>query len=121
MNRAEEAALAWALIDSAPQLLPKAARTRLWIKVGAGDTDSAIVEMLTLYAEGKEELPPELTQTLDDWMRGYHRTDAEPMLRGGLLDRISVRSPTEVDVPAMVDQMRSAHQSRTVPLQVKKA
>ena len=87
MNRADEAALAWALIDSAPRLMPKAARTRLWMEVGAGDTDSAIVEMLTVYAESDEELPPELARTLDCWVRGYQGADAEQMLRG-LLDRI---------------------------------
>jgi hypothetical protein len=95
MNRAEVAAMAWALTDSATKFLPKDARARLWIKIGAGDQDDAIVEVLTAYARGDVELPMELAGAVDDWISGYRGADEEPILRG-LQDRIAVRPSMDI-------------------------
>jgi hypothetical protein len=89
MNRADEGALAWALVDSAAVFLEPADRTWLCVKIGAGDQDSAVRDLLVVYADADAELPCELGAPLRDWIQGYSGSDSEPILRH-IFDRIGV-------------------------------
>ncbi len=80
MNRAEEARLAWALIDSAAGLLSVEARTQLCVDVGAGDQDSAIIAVLTSYVCAKAAMESDLKNMVDTWIGGYRGADLEPFL-----------------------------------------
>ncbi|BCO60211.1 MULTISPECIES: hypothetical protein [Mycobacterium avium complex (MAC)] len=89
MNRADEGALAWALIDSATASLKPAVRALLCAKIGAGERDSAIKDLLTFYADSDVGLPWELAVQVRAWIQGYAGSDSEPILRD-VYDRISV-------------------------------
>jgi hypothetical protein len=65
MNRADEGALAWALADWATAFLNPADRAWLCAKIGAGEQDSAITDLLTFYANTDAELPRELVTSID--------------------------------------------------------
>lgn len=89
MNRADEGALAWALANSVTRFLRPGARAWLCAKIGAGDQDRAIRDLLTFYANSKVELPYELAGPIRAWIRGYVGTDGESLLRR-LYDQITV-------------------------------
>jgi hypothetical protein len=89
MNRADEAALVWALTDSASAFLPEPARTRLWVKIGAGEQDAVMVELLQRYARHDGQMPSSLAAAVRSWTRGYTGSKCEPVLRS-LVDRIRV-------------------------------
>ena len=89
MNRADEGALAWALVDSATAFLKPTVRARLCAKIGAGERDSAIKDLLTFYATSDVELPWALAAQVRTWIYGYAGSDSEPILRH-IYDRISV-------------------------------
>ena len=95
MNRADEGALAWALANSVTRFLRPGARSWLCAKIGAGDQDRAIRDLLTFYANSKLELPYELAGPIRAWIRGYVGSDSEPLLRR-LYDRIKVSDTTQV-------------------------
>ncbi|MDT5354391.1 MAG: hypothetical protein QOJ56_2923 [Mycobacterium sp.] len=96
MNRADEGALAWALANSATRFLRPGARAWLCAKIGAGEQESAIRDLLTFYANNsKAELPCELAAPIRAWIRGYVGSDSEPLLRR-LYDRIKVSDTTQV-------------------------
>jgi hypothetical protein len=101
MNRAEELALAWALADAATTLLRPDARTWLCAKIGAGEQESAIMDLLAVCARSRAELPPELAASVQTWIRGYAGSDTEPILRR-LVDAIQVA-------------VRTHHRSATLP------
>jgi hypothetical protein len=110
MNRAEEAKLAWTLIESATTLLSPQARAQLCVKVGAGDQDDAIVAVLELYARTRADMPTELATVVRTWVGGYRGADAEPFLRD-LLDRIA--PPTASDPTGSPASRVSKQQART--------
>jgi hypothetical protein len=89
MNRADEGALAWALANSVTRFLRPGARAWLCAKIGAGDQDRAIRDLLTFYANSKVELPYELAGPIRAWIRGYVGSDSETLLRR-LYDQITV-------------------------------
>jgi hypothetical protein len=89
MNRADEGALAWALSNSVTRFLRPGARAWLCAKIGAGDQDRAIRDLLTFYANSKVELPYELAGPIRAWIRGYVGSDSETLLRR-LYDQITV-------------------------------
>src|ERR1700694_5510046 len=89
MNRAEEGALAWALAESATRFLRPGARAWICAKIGAGEQESAIRDLLSLYANSDAELPCELAAPIQAWIRGYVGSDSEPLLRH-LYDQITV-------------------------------
>src|ERR1700737_2827843 len=96
MNRADEGALAWALANSATGFLRPGARAWLCAKIGAGEQESGIRDLLTFYANNnKAELPCELAAPIRAWIRGYVGSDSEPLLRR-LYDRIKVSDTTQV-------------------------
>jgi hypothetical protein len=96
MNRADEGALAWALANSATGFLRPGARAWLCAKIGAGEQEGAIRDLLTFYANNsKAELPCELAAPIRAWIRGYVGSDSEPLLRR-LYDRIKVSDTTQV-------------------------
>jgi hypothetical protein len=96
MNRADEGALAWALANSAAGFLRPGAHAWLCAKIGAGEQEGAIRDLLTFYANSsKTELPRELAGPIQAWIRGYVGSDIEPLLRH-LYDRITVSDTTQV-------------------------
>lgn len=89
MNRADEGVLAWALADSAIAFLNPADRAWLCTKIGAGEWESAIRDLLNFYANTDLELPCQLAAPIRAWIHGYAGTDCEPILRH-IYDRITV-------------------------------
>jgi len=81
MNSADIGALAWALADSANAFMNPAQRTRVCAKIGAGEQDSAIADVLASYATTNAELPFELAGPIRRWINGYAGTDSEQILR----------------------------------------
>jgi hypothetical protein len=77
MNRADERALAWALADAAAPYLPREARVRLSMKIGAGELDGAIVDLLTFYGHTETRISLELIAPLDVWIFGYRGPAAD--------------------------------------------
>ena len=65
MNRADQETLAWSLVKSASAFLRPEARAWLCAKIGAGEQDSAITDLLTFYANTDAELPRELVTSID--------------------------------------------------------
>jgi hypothetical protein len=94
MNRNQAADLAWALADSAASFLNPDARTLIFAKIGAGDQDGAIRDLLGCYAHPSTELPPELAAPVHAWIRGYVGSDSEPSLQR-LMSRIRVSVPPQ--------------------------
>ena len=89
MNSADVGALAWALADSANAFMNRADRARVCAKIGAGEQDSAITDVLTCYANTNTELPFALASPIRKWIDGYAGSDTEQILRH-VYDRISV-------------------------------
>jgi hypothetical protein len=94
MNRADEGALAWALEKSATGFLRPGARAWLCAKIGAGEQESAIMDLLAFYANSNAELPCELAAPTRAWIRGYVGTDNELLLRR-LYEQITVSVTTQ--------------------------
>lgn len=88
MNRTGAVQLAWALADSA-SFLNADARAWIFAKIGAGEHDRAIRDLLGCYAHPSTELPSELAAPVHAWVRGYIGSDSELVL-GRLLDRVRV-------------------------------
>lgn len=101
MNRAEEARLAWALIDSAIGHLCVEARAQLCVDVGAGDQDSAIIAVLTSYVCAKATMATDLKNMVDTWIDGYRGADLEPFLRD-LTERIMLADSRYGEVPRAI-------------------
>jgi hypothetical protein len=108
MNRAEEGTLAWALAKSATGFLRPGARAWLCAKIGAGEQESAIRDLLTLYANSDAELPCELAPPIRAWIRGYVGSDSEPLLRR-LYEQITVSATTQ-----MTDQTSTFSRHRLI-------
>jgi hypothetical protein len=89
MNRADEQTLAWALAKSTSALLRPDARAWLCAKIGAGEQEGAITDLLIFYANSNAELPSELAAPIQAWIHGYAGSDSEPILRH-LYGRIKV-------------------------------
>ena len=109
MNRTDEGALAWALVDSATAFLKPAVRTWLCAKIGAGERDSVIKDLLTFYANSDAELPWELAAQIRAWIHGYAGSESEPILRH-IYDRISVSDQNYANSPRQEAVHRSPRQ-----------
>jgi hypothetical protein len=94
MNRVDERALAWALADSATGFLKCGDRALLCAKIGAGEQDSAIRDLLVFYANTGAELPSTLAAQVRTWIQGYAGSESEPILRR-VYDRISVSATSK--------------------------
>ena len=94
MNRARELSFVWALADWAVEYMTPDARVRLCTKIGAGERDSAIADLLAFYSNSQVELPYELAAPIRAWIQGYAGTVREPDLIR-LHDRIRVSIKTQ--------------------------
>ncbi|MDT5362561.1 MAG: hypothetical protein QOC69_4323 [Mycobacterium sp.] len=108
MNRADEGALAWALAKSAAGFLRPGARAWLCAKIGAGEQENAITDLLSFYANSDAELPSELAAPIRAWIRGYTGSDSEPLLRR-FYDQITVSATIQ-----MTDQTSAFTQHRLI-------
>lgn len=112
MTRVDVGALAWALADSAKAFMNRPDRARLCAKIGAGDQDSAIADVLVCYANTDAELAFELAATVRQWIDGYAGSDPEQILRQ-LYSRITVSVEAESDCPPQrLVAKRSEHAAR---------
>jgi hypothetical protein len=89
VKRVDEGVLAWALFDSASAFLEPTYRATLCAKIGAGDRDNAIRDLLACFANTQVELRFELAAPIRRWIQGYAGSDSEPILRN-VYDRIRV-------------------------------
>lgn len=92
MNRAEESAFVWALMDSADAFLSETARTWLCVRIGAGELESAIKELLRGFVASNTALPANLMESLWAWIGGFAGSAGEAGLRE-LVSKIKM-SPT---------------------------
>lgn len=99
VNRADESLLAWALANSARRFLDPTAYSWLCAKIGAGEQESAILDLLRWHAASRAELPADVADRLHDWLRGYVGSDREPALRR-LVEQVQVSSRNESAVVA---------------------
>lgn len=121
MNRTDEGALAWALVDSVPTFLNPTARAAMCAKIGAGELDSAIRDLLVFYANSQTELPRDLAPRVLAWLQGYKGSNTEQMLRriydcirlsGG---KIAIRPQPEMNIERLPQRLiagPSAHAAR---------
>jgi hypothetical protein len=79
---------------------------RLCAKIGAGEYDRAIADLLVFYANRRIALPYEFAAPIRAWIRGYAGTDREPVLLR-LYDRIS--PGTSMGSPALSAAQRPMH------------
>lgn len=77
MNRGDEFEFAWALVEAARPFLTRRARTWICAKIGAGEQQSAIRELLAGFASSDTPLPVRLTPMLWAWIRGFVGSDGE--------------------------------------------
>jgi hypothetical protein len=94
MNRAHDLSFVWALADWAAECMHPDARARLCAKIGAGEYDSAITDLLVFYSNRQVELPYELAAPIRAWIRGYAGTGREAVLLR-LHDRLRVSLMTQ--------------------------
>lgn len=81
MNRAEESAFAWALLDSAEAFLTKRVRAWLCVRIGAGELDTAVEELLQRFVASNTAMPAALVPSLWAWVDGFAGSDGEAGLR----------------------------------------
>jgi hypothetical protein len=81
--------LAWSLADSARPLLTRKERSWVCAKIGAGDLEDAILELLTCHAEVRAEISTALSMTVRSWLLGYSGTEFGRIVQE-LVDRIPV-------------------------------
>jgi hypothetical protein len=95
MNRARELSFVWALADWAVEYMTPDARVRLCTKIGAGEMDSAIADLLAFYSNSQVELPYELAAPIREWIQGYAGTVREPdLMRRYDRIRVAIVTPT---------------------------
>lgn len=90
MNRVDSHGLVWALVNAAKPFHSEASQAWLCVKIGSGDRDDAIFELLRFLADQRAELPSDLAHPLREWASGYVGTDREVYLRD-LLDEVGDR------------------------------
>ncbi|WP_152981316.1 tryptophanase [Mycobacterium intracellulare] len=77
----EELKLAWALAGFAEPYLNTVERTNIHVRIGVGETFSAICSLITRIVREGAPLPADLVAALTDWLHGYAGTEDEPRLR----------------------------------------
>ena len=117
MNRAELNSFTWALADIAKPLLGKETRAWLHARIGAGDLDTAIVELLHGFAQTHSALPIELATQLRAWIAGYSCSEREVSLQR-LADQIPVRASSDRPREG-VRAFTPAHHAATRPTRVR--
>jgi hypothetical protein len=86
--------LAWDLAIALAPRLKRPDRNRLFAMIGAGETLSAIEELLTRAARRQEPLTESLTNDIALWLNGYEGTPREPRLRVVLDCLLRAETPT---------------------------
>ena len=81
MDRAQEWALAWDLMDVAAPVMQPDVKVWLCAKIGAGEVESAIDDTLRYCATHRIEISEGLSERLRAWADGYAATDREGWLR----------------------------------------
>lgn len=81
MNRAEEFAFAWALLEESSTFLDAASRHELCVRLGAGDYRDSITLLLQHFMDSDMPLPPVLSASLWAWIYGFVGSDYETPLR----------------------------------------
>jgi hypothetical protein len=78
---ANEMSLAWSLVDVAAPQLDNAARTWTCTQIGAGESRTAIENILRVIAPHQLCLSVDLAVQLYSWLSGFHGSDCEKTLR----------------------------------------
>jgi len=81
MDRAGQASFAWALEDAAKPYLNDASRVWLVTKIGAGDLEDAIFDLLRCVEGNRAVLPTSTSVQVQRWLNGYLGSDREAFLR----------------------------------------
>lgn len=81
VNRSEELALAWALVSAAKAFIRPTAHARLCAKIGAGDHEPAIRELIAAFAGSHTPMASGLIAGLLTWVSGYSGSEHETALR----------------------------------------
>jgi hypothetical protein len=98
LNRAEETTLVWSLIDVTRSAMTPTTRVWLCAKIGAGEQEEAMTDLLNALADRSVSIPGPLTVPLWNWVWGYRGSDREPALRA-LLSRLHVPEPPRPTAP----------------------
>lgn len=96
MNRAEEDRFAWALMEAAGIFLNECARSWLCAKLGAGETQSVIRDLLAGFASSSTKLPLPLAASLWSWANGFRGSDDEMTVRE-IIGKVTLMSGERLD------------------------
>lgn len=69
------------MVDAIAAYLQPAHRAQLCAKIGAGEHDSAIRELLVVCARTQAKLPHEIAAAIRNWIHGYAGSDIETSLQ----------------------------------------
>lgn len=114
MNTAGETSLVWSLMDVAKPIMRPATRTWLCTKIGAGDRDAAIRELLACVAHARAEISTDLAMLARQWLSGYVGSDVEAETRE-LVDAVAIASvapATVADVMTRADRSNAVSAAR---------
>jgi len=75
LNRFDQRSLSWAMMNVAAAHLAPVERTWLWVKIGAGDLESALVTLVGICMRNDVALPADVEAALRDWLSGYYGTE----------------------------------------------
>lgn len=89
MDRAGQASFAWSLLDAATPVITDESRAWLATKIGAGELEGAIVDLLRHLEFHRRTLTAAVHGQAQTWLNGYLGDDREAALRT-LVDRIRI-------------------------------
>lgn len=116
LNRFEQRTLAWRLIDSAGPYLTDDDRTWLFVKIGAGELESALFALVGRCMRNEAVLPDDVTARLRDWLRGYAGTEVaaafEPYIGPVTVAAAKIAYPS----PSQLARDRYRHRPRRIPV-----
>ncbi|KAA0120600.1 hypothetical protein [Mycolicibacterium sp. P9-22] len=81
MNSVEEDCFAWALLEAAGSFLDDCANSWLCAKLGAGEAQAVIRDLLAGFASSGVALPTALAASLWSWANGFKGSDEESRIR----------------------------------------
>jgi hypothetical protein len=108
-RNAQEADLAWALIEIAKPHMNAGERNFVFVAVGAGDTFAAIRSLINLVAAKRIPLRPHLMQLCRTWLDAYTLHDAHEQLRRVIEDFVM---PTSIAAFTAMGRMSPPPKSR---------
>jgi hypothetical protein len=107
-QNAQEADLAWALIEVTKPHMNAGERNFVFVAVGAGDTFAAIRCLINLVAAKRIPLRPHLMQQCRTWLDAYTFHDAYEQLRRVIEDFLM---PTSIAASAAMRRMSPPRKS----------